>query len=133
LEQAYKFTAFDPIHHKMLKNRCGNLKWVPFEDNDQFNENNDWGVNINLQRRIWNETQPLLPPPQGTSKASILASVGASAKSRVLAGGSGGQHPYTNSSSMHGIGWILMLILVAGGFLQRRGFFRPEKSQKSTQ
>lgn len=132
LEQAYEFTKFDPVNHKMLENRCGNLKWVPFEDNDEFNEKNDWGVNINLQRRIWNESQPLLPPPSRL-KSSVLAAVGASARSRALVGGAKAQHPYTNSSSMHGIGWFLMLILLAGGFLHKTGFLKPKKSEKGIQ
>lgn len=131
LDQAYEFTAFSPTQHKMLKNRCGNLKWVPFEDSDEYNEKNDWGVNVNLQRRMWNETRPLLPPPPKMSKSSVLAAVGASARSRALVGP---HHPYTNSSpSMHGIGWIAMLILAVGGCLQRRSSSRQKKNEKSIQ
>ena len=34
LEQAIEFSGFDPEQKKMVKNRCGNLKWVPFEEAD---------------------------------------------------------------------------------------------------
>lgn len=143
LEQAYEFTAFDPVEHKMRENKCGNLKWVPFEDNDQFNEKNDWGVNINLQRRIWNETQPLLPPPSGLSKSNILAAVGAGAAANKGFSGAAGaaaavgaaQHPYTNhNSSLHIMGWVGIFILLLGGYAQRTGLIpKPQKSQKSLQ
>ena len=52
LEQAYEFAGFDPRQRKMVgHNRCGNLKWVPFESP----EVDDWGVGETLNRKLWNE------------------------------------------------------------------------------
>lgn len=52
LEQAYEFSGFDPRQRKMVgHNRCGNLKWVPFESP----EVDDWGVGETLNRKLWNE------------------------------------------------------------------------------
>jgi hypothetical protein len=44
LQQAIAFSGFDPQQKKMIQNKCGNLKWVPFEKLDDF------GLEFNLQR-----------------------------------------------------------------------------------
>lgn len=50
LQQAIEFSGFDPEQKKMVKNRCGNLKWVPFEEADD-----NFGLERNVQRIIWDD------------------------------------------------------------------------------
>jgi hypothetical protein len=50
LEQAIEFSGFDPIQKKMVKNRCGNIKWVPFDEAD-----GNFGLEKNVQRSIWDD------------------------------------------------------------------------------
>lgn len=50
LQQAIEFSGFDPEQKKMVKNCCGNLKWVPFEEADD-----NFGLEKNLQRIIWDD------------------------------------------------------------------------------
>jgi hypothetical protein len=50
IEQAIEFSGFDPKLRKMVKNNCGNVAWVPFEEVDH-----QWGLSKNLQRPIWDE------------------------------------------------------------------------------
>ena len=129
LDQAYEFAGFSPQDMKMHANKCGNLKWVPFEDKEDFNEKNDWGVAINLQRKIWNEAEPLLPPPPGGGSSG---GGGLASQSRSLNGGSAAAsvHIHTHGSTYHVVGWIFMFVLVAGGFLHRAGFLKPKKSAR---
>jgi Glycosyltransferase (GlcNAc) len=52
LDQAYEFAGFDRKTHEMVgHNRCGNLKWVPYEAPVLV----DWGVEETLSRKLWNE------------------------------------------------------------------------------
>jgi len=56
LEQANNFSGFDPKLRKMVKNKCGNLHWVPFE------ESNNYGLDENLARPLWKvERENILP------------------------------------------------------------------------
>lgn len=129
IKQAYEFAGFSPNDLKMHVNKCGNLKWVPFEDDPKFNEQNDWGVAINLQRRLWNEEAPLLPPPPGPTNGAAAAS---RSESRTLQAGSGSSnHTFTQGSPLHSLGWIAMLALVLGGFLHRSGILKPKNASKS--
>jgi hypothetical protein len=36
LEQAVEFTGIDLQHRRMVKNKCGNLLWVPFEESPEY-------------------------------------------------------------------------------------------------
>lgn len=36
LEQAIEFTGIDLVHRKMVKNKCGNLLWVPFDESEDY-------------------------------------------------------------------------------------------------
>ena len=126
LDQAYEFAGFSNKDFKMHVNRCGNIKWVPFVDEDAMNEKNDWGVNINLQRRIWNEKEPLLPPPPGggsSSKLLIRSLTHSDAGGAVT-------HPFTHSWSYHSAGWIMMFLFVVGGCIHRRGLLKSRKNPK---
>jgi Glycosyltransferase (GlcNAc) len=122
LDQAYEFAGFSNKDLKMHVNRCGNIKWVPFGDSDEINENSDWGVGINLQRRIWNETEPFLPPPEGRS-SSFSRSLTRDGVGAVV-------HPFSHGSSYHTAGWCLMLVFVFGGYFHRRGSFKSRKNPK---
>jgi Glycosyltransferase (GlcNAc) len=46
LQQAITFSGFDPKQKKMVQNKCGNLKWVPYPNVEDF------GLEFNLQRPI---------------------------------------------------------------------------------
>ena len=132
VDQAYEYAGFSPVDLKMHVNKCGNLKWVPFEDRPEFNELNDWGVGINLQRRIWNESEPLLPPPPGAKSVGGVYSGASSSQSRALqSGASGNLHPFSHGSTYHSAGWICMTMLVIGGILQRSGILKSTKASKS--
>ena len=48
LEQAIEFSGFDPAQRKMVKNKCGNLKWVPYDEVDS-----NFGLEDSLNRPIW--------------------------------------------------------------------------------
>lgn len=127
LDQAYEFAGFSPVDLKMHVNKCGNLKWVPFEDRPEYNEQNDWGVDINLQRRIWNESEPLLPLPSGGSSSAI--------RKRALQGGGGaavpGHSAFSHGTTYHSAGWVGMIMLLLGGFLHRSGAFKSKKTSKA--
>ena len=129
LDQAYEFAGFSPRDMKMHVNKCGNLKWVPFEDREEFNEKNDWGVAINLQRKIWDESEPLLPPPPsgGGGTGNVLTSHSRSLNDRSAVTGS---HIFSHGSTYHVVGWIFMFVLVAGGFLHRAGVLKQKKSAR---
>jgi hypothetical protein len=120
LDQAYEFAGFSNIDLKMHANRCGNIKWVPFEDS--FNEKNDWGVAVNLQRPIWNESEPLLPP-LGARSSSFSRSLTGDGVGAVV-------HPFSHGSSYHTAGWILMFVFIIGGYYQRRRSLRSMKNPK---
>ena len=52
LQQAIEFSGFDPTLKKMVKNCCGNLKWVPFDEADDT-----FGLgSTNIQRKIWDDS-----------------------------------------------------------------------------
>mmetsp|Transcript_10129 Transcript_10129/g.16822 ORF Transcript_10129/g.16822 Transcript_10129/m.16822 type:complete len:542 (+) Transcript_10129:125-1750(+) len=46
--QAYQFSGFDPHQKKMVQNRCGNLQWIPFEE-----DGSNYGLENTLARPIW--------------------------------------------------------------------------------
>jgi len=56
IEQAIEFSGFDPVKKKMVKNRCGNLNWVPFDEASEGN----YGVETTLSRPLWNEIRASL-------------------------------------------------------------------------
>ena len=76
LDQAYEFAGFDRVEHKMVgHNRCGNLKWVPFEVSNM----EDWGVLETLNRRLWNEEHVMLKRVNDPSgNPWIVGSIGVS-------------------------------------------------------
>ena len=47
LQDSIEFSGFDPVKRKMTKNTCGNLAWVPFEEDDNY------GLEKNLRRPLW--------------------------------------------------------------------------------
>jgi hypothetical protein len=52
LDQAYEFAGFDRKKRDMVgHNRCGNLKWVPYNAPVL----KDWGVGDTLSRKLWKE------------------------------------------------------------------------------
>jgi len=131
LDQAYEFAGFSPVDKKMHKNRCGNNQWVPFRDDHDFNEDNDWGVNINLQRRIWNEPEPLLPPPNGAEeiKSRNLIPMGGDTTSTTTT--SHVHSALTHGPNYHAFGWVVMLAMLLGGMIQRSRFGKAKKDAKS--
>lgn len=50
LEQAVELSGFDPHKKRMTKNTCGNLAWVPFEEDDNFS------LDRTLARPLWSES-----------------------------------------------------------------------------
>ena len=86
LDQAYEFAGFDPINHKMLKNNCGNLKWVPYPKLN--NEDQEFGVGETLQRKYWSENDGEVE--------SILANSNVAAAAVTAGGGSDGGQPQQN-------------------------------------
>jgi len=50
IEQATEFSGFNPSKRKMVKNKCGNLNWVPFEEANDTT----YGADITLARPLWN-------------------------------------------------------------------------------
>jgi len=48
LDQAIEFSGIDLRRKRMVKNKCGNLKWVPFVEADA--EHRDYGVSATLGR-----------------------------------------------------------------------------------
>jgi len=137
LDQAYEFAGFSPVDMKMHENKCGNLKWVPFEDSLEYNEHNDWGVNLNLQKRIWNETTVLpLPPPPSTSislqgalpgVAAAVAGAGGDVQSVMTVADA---HAFSHGNIFRGLGWFCMLLLFVGGLIRRYGILKPRKNAK---
>lgn len=59
LQQAAEFTGLDLLNRKMVANKCGNLKWVPYE------ESPDYGLGQVLAR-------PLVPPLQAVTTTGAL-------------------------------------------------------------
>ena len=84
LDQAYEFSGFDPINHKMLKNNCGNLKWVPYKPlrRDDEDDSYDFGVSKTLNRKIWTETQD--------DVLQFLSNTNNYSKKQAAVGGGGG-------------------------------------------
>jgi hypothetical protein len=50
LQDSIDFSGFDPVKRRMTKNTCGNLAWVPYEE-DKF-----YGLKKNFRRPLWTET-----------------------------------------------------------------------------
>lgn len=132
VDQAYEHAGFSPKDLKMHVNKCGNLKWVPFEDRPEYNEQNDFGVSINLQRRIWNEEEPLLPPPPNAKPHDQQHVNSATSQNRALrTGARENLHPYSHGTAYHSAGWVCLAVVGIGGLLARSGIFKTKKTSKS--
>lgn len=50
LQDSIDFSGFDPVKRRMTKNTCGNLAWVPFDEDEVY------GLEKNFRRPLWTET-----------------------------------------------------------------------------
>jgi Glycosyltransferase (GlcNAc) len=73
LQDSIDFSGFDPVKRRMTKNTCGNLAWIPFQEDDHF------GLERNLKRPIWTKPKDLMaashkgsPAIEGTDPKSML-------------------------------------------------------------
>ena len=102
LEQAEKFMGVDFGRREMVKNMCGNLVWVPFEEPKK-----DYGVGETLRRGLWGETVI----KEGPLGGNIMDRV----KDEVKGGGGGGVHFANQIVMMIVCGAVLAIIIIVRG------------------
>lgn len=95
LEQAIEFSGINLRERKMVKNKCGNLKWVPFEESD------DYGLSATLGRGLID---------QGTGVAPGTVNVGGS-----------GPKSFTNEQVANFVRVVGILILILGVYVMYGG------------
>jgi hypothetical protein len=120
MEQATQFSGFDPVQKKMLENRCGNLQWIPFEE-----DGSNYGLETNLVRPIWDGPPGVVSRPQSPQAVAGRLAM----KGRRVA------ESMKGSSSTESILFVVVLALGVGImlFLSKRTMqqtFRPKKTAR---
>ena len=119
LQDSIDFSGFDPVKRKMTKNTCGNLAWVPYEEDEAY------GLEKNFKRPLWTET--------GVSEASqdlpAIAKAALVAETREAMLGPVERHPLSaEEANGHGKARILIMLTVVAVvvfamiFVMRNGY-----------
>ena len=113
LAQAAEFTGIDLQHKKMVKNKCGNLKWVPFT----VPTGSDYGIGEVLAR-------PLVDGP--SILASIIAPPQRTLRSPATAATPNGSSSSFVSSRLGAVAVLLAFIVI----FSRGSLMRPSKKER---
>ena len=138
LQQAYEFAGWDPHRHKMLRNNCGNLKWIPYETE----QHDDWGISDILKRPIWTEdpsvytTSTLVVVDTGVQNGAFSVDAG---KEWDETNNSGARHvrvmeeqiEQQHKSQFLRLGLGYAVIITFGYLVRAKGWCQRNKSAKS--